>query len=158
MVIILSILVLVFVHQTDNEDLVEKVLIAVALLAYCLSIIGSIAVGLENLCILWFYALTLSVIFIGSSTFLVINTLDGLLRDEHQLITFKRSLLMAVIGVSSIQVLAAYYLIYEIIMERRIDRYNHYRLTTVLNIDELWLKKHVFSQLFKCFEHNLWMI
>ena len=136
-VIILSILVLVFVHQTVNEDLVEKVLIAVALLAYCLSIIGSIAVGLENLCILWFYALSLTVIFIGSSIFLVYNTLDGLLRDEQQLITFLRALLMAVIAVSSIQVLAAYYLIYQILMERRINRYNEYRLTTALNIDEL---------------------
>lgn len=137
MVIILSILVLVFVHQTDNEDLIEKVLIAVALVAYCLSIVGSIAVGLENLCILWSYALALSFIFIGSGVFLVYNTLDGLLRDEEQLITFMRSLLLAVIGISSIQVLAAYYLIYQIVMERRINRYNQYRLTTALNIDEL---------------------
>ena len=137
MVIILSILVLVFVHQTDNEDLIEKVLIAVALVAYCLSIVGSIAVGLENLCILWSYALALSFIFIGSGVFLVYNTLDGLLRDEEQLITFIRSLLLAVIGISSIQLLAAYYLIYQIVMERRINRYNQYRLTTALNIDEL---------------------
>ena len=137
LVIVLSILVLIYVHQTENEDFIEKVLIAVALIAYCLSIIGSIAVGLENLCILFLYALTLSFIFIGSSTFVVYDTLDDILNEEKQLITFMRSLLLIVIGIASIEVLATYYLIYQIVMERRINRYNQYRLTTALNIDEL---------------------
>jgi hypothetical protein len=136
-VIVLSISVLVYVHQTENDNLIENTLIAVALLAYCLCIIGSIGVGLENICLLAFYAVVLTIPLIGSCTFLVYNTLSSLLQDEQQLITFVRSLLLAIIVITSIQVLSSYYLIYQIIMERRINRLNQYRLTTALSIDDL---------------------
>ncbi len=136
-VIVLSVCVLVFVHQTENDNLIENTLIAVALLAYCLCIIGSIAVGLENICLLAFYAIALTIPFIGCCTFLVYNTLSDLLHDEPQLITFVRSLLLAIIAITSIQVLSSYYLIYEILMERRINHSNQYRLTTALSIDDL---------------------
>jgi len=136
-VIVLSICVLVFVHQTENDSLIENTLITVALVGYCLSIIGSIAVGSENICILALYAIILTIPFIGSCTFLVYNTLTSLLQQEPQLITFMRSLLLVIIAITSVQVLSAYYLIYQIIMERRINRFNQYRLTTALNIDQL---------------------
>jgi len=136
-VIVLSISVLVYVYETENDNLIENTLTGVALVAYCLCIIGSIGVGLESIYLLGCYAVVLTIPFIGSCTFLVYNTLTDLLQNEPQLITFMRSLLLAIILITSIQVLSSYYLIYQIIMERKINQLNQYRLTTALSIDDL---------------------
>lgn len=135
-VIAISICVLIYVHQTDNSDFIEYSLIGVSLAAYCLSIIGSVAIGLENICLLTLHALILSISLVASCSYLVISILNALVHVDP-LITYENSLVSILIVIMSVQVMSTYYLIYQIIMERRVDLRHQYRLTTALNIDDL---------------------
>ena len=133
-VIAISICVLIYVYKTENNDFVESVLIGVALIGYTIALFATIAIGLDSVFLLIIVALIVIVLLISSYAFLVYEVLDTFIYPDNSIVNFINTLLLVINVILSVQLLAESYLIYAILIERRKDNINQYRVTKALNV------------------------
>ena len=133
-VIAISICVLIYVYKTENNDFVESVLIGVALIGYTIALFATIAIGLDSVFLLTIVALIAIVLLISSYAFLVYEVLDTFIYPDNSIVNFINTLLLVINVILSVQLLAESYLIYAILIERRKDNINQYRVTKALNV------------------------
>lgn len=133
-VIAISICVLIYVYKTENNDFVESVLIGVALIGYTIALFATIAIGLESVFLLTIVALIAIVLLISSYAFLVYEVLDTFIYPDNSIVNFVNTLLLVINVILSVQLLAESYLIYAILIQRRKDNINQYRVTKALNL------------------------
>lgn len=133
-VIAISICVLIYVYKTENNDFIENVLIGVALIGYTIALFATIAIGLDSVFLLTVDALISTILLISSYVFLVYEVLDTFIYPDNSIVNFINTLLLVINFILSIQLLASFYLIYAIIIERRKDNINQYRITKALNV------------------------
>ena len=133
-VIAISICVLIYVYKTENNDFIESVLIGVALIGYTIALFATIAIGLDSVFLLTIVTLIAIVLLISSYAFLVYEVLDTFIYPDNSIVNFVNTLLLVINVILSVQLLAQSYLIYAILIQRRKDNINQYRVTKALNV------------------------
>ncbi|KAH9404413.1 hypothetical protein TYRP_000236 [Tyrophagus putrescentiae] len=115
-------------------------LIAVASLWYFLAITVAIAVGIEHLTLLICLSTIFGLIFSSSLAALIFSSLSSTLDSNLLLFDFWYGLLIAICFISALQLYTTAFLVYEIIMERRIERTHEYCLAKMVptaDVDDL---------------------